>query len=406
LIIHKVLDLYSKSNWGKSVVNGVKNAWNTTVQTVKNVGNAISNTVSKAVSTAVSTVKNAVSSVTNAVTNAVKKVATNIKNVVNNIRTNVVEREKVASTTTSDRGDVVSKNSAAVNPKAEKTKELESQLNDLRKLGTLEANLMAEILEQKMKLACESDLERVEITTKNEYVNQLFKDAHRFDWAKDIAYTTGSALGGFGTSIINNTTGLSLSNESFFENYEKVYYGGRITGDIATTIVGAIGMVLGPLAMVTGTIISGGGIAVSATGVGSAPGLAITGIGVGVTAVGGVASVEGQAILGRSSDSLSDNIQKFSESGSTTGQNKIDSNKLNHIFGKEEHGLDQFLQKYKGDKEIAYKAIEDATQKYINANKLKDGIIQEVISVNGTNITVRGNIINGKINIGTAFVAP
>ena len=55
---------------------------------------------------------------------------------------------------------------------------------------------------------------------------------------------------------------------------------------------------------------------------------------------------------------------------------------------------------------MAYKAIEDTTQKYINANKLKDGLIQEVINVNGTNITVRGNIINGKINIGTAFVAP
>ena len=156
------------SNWGKSVVNGVKNAWNTTVQTVKNVGNAISN----AVSNVVSTVKNAVSSVTNAVTNTVKNVVTNIKNVVNknNKRTDVVEREKIASTVTSDVGYVVAKNTAAINEKAEQTKEFENQIKALRELGTPEAERMIEVLEEKMKITCESSLSKVEIQELQEQI--------------------------------------------------------------------------------------------------------------------------------------------------------------------------------------------------------------------------------------------
>lgn len=240
-------------------------------------------------------------------------------------------------------------------------------------------------------------------------VNQLYKEAHQYDWLKDIAYSVTATIAGFGTTVINNVTGLELRNAGVFENYEKSYYGGAIAGNIASTILGAIETVVGPLMTTAGMLGTGGGTLATATGVGVGPGIAITGVSVAVTAAGAGVTGTGVATLDRSGSSLSDNIQNFKDSG-TSESNKpssnVNSNKLNHIFEKEEHNLNHFLESYGGNQEKAYQAIEKATQQYIDTNKISDGLMQEVINVKENNITVRGNVINGKINIGTAYIAP
>jgi uncharacterized protein RhaS with RHS repeats len=81
----------------------------------------------------------------------------------------------------------------------------------------------------------------------------------------------------------------------------------------------------------------------------------------------------------------------------------IDSNKLKHIFGKPQHKLDGFLKKYGGDQIKAYRALYSATQKHIKSKGIK-GKFEEVVNVNGSKITVRGNVVNGEVKIGTAFI--
>ena len=168
------------SNWGKSVVNGVKNAWNTTVQTVKNVGNAISNTVSKAVSTAVSTVKNAVSSVTNAVTNTVKKFDNYIENKLNNFFNDMnYVSDTLFDRSTSNNPIYIDKSErntygAAWNSKVEKSREIENQIKLLRQQHTVEADKLADYLQENMKMLCDDSLIKLS--------NQDLTNAKTVDW--------------------------------------------------------------------------------------------------------------------------------------------------------------------------------------------------------------------------------
>lgn len=83
-----------------------------------------------------------------------------------------------------------------------------------------------------------------------------------------------------------------------------------------------------------------------------------------------------------------------------------DLNKVNHIFGDtkiEKHKLTDFTKKYNGDTVKAYQNLESYTQKYIKENNI-NGQFEKYRNVNGTNITVRGNVINGEAKIGTAFI--
>ncbi|MDN5053613.1 hypothetical protein [Aliarcobacter butzleri] len=89
-----------------------------------------------------------------------------------------------------------------------------------------------------------------------------------------------------------------------------------------------------------------------------------------------------------------------------TKSKNIDLNKVNHIFGDakiEKHKLLDFTKEYDGDTVKAYQDLEKYTQKYIKDNNV-NGQFEKVINVNGTNITVRGNVINGEVKIGTAFI--
>ena len=84
--------------------------------------------------------------------------------------------------------------------------------------------------------------------------------------------------------------------------------------------------------------------------------------------------------------------------------NSVDANKLNHIFGKAEHNLDEFVHFFNGNQEQAYSALLKETVKYIKANNIS-GMFQNItLNVNGFNITVRGNVVDGVVKIGTAFI--
>ena len=82
-------------------------------------------------------------------------------------------------------------------------------------------------------------------------------------------------------------------------------------------------------------------------------------------------------------------------------------NDYNHIFGNPEHNLDEFVEHYGGDQAAAYAAVSVAAQAYVTSHQIT-GIInafnQITLNVSGFNITVRGNVINGRLHIGTFFI--
>ncbi len=84
--------------------------------------------------------------------------------------------------------------------------------------------------------------------------------------------------------------------------------------------------------------------------------------------------------------------------------NAVDPNKLNHIFGNPEHNFDGFLKMFNGDQTAAYNALLRATEEYVKINNIVGRFQDIVVNVNGFNITVRGNVIDGIVKIGTAFI--
>ena len=287
---------------------------------------------------------------------------------------------------------------AAINSKVEKIKELESQLNDLRKLGTIEANIMAEVLEQKMQMACESDLEKLEIIIKNEYTNQLFKDAHKGDWFKDFAYSVGAAFDGFVLSIVNNITGSNLKMPSFFENYKQSFYGGSIAGNIVSAAFGTLEIVAGMATMGMGVISFGSGMAVTATGVGGAPGGVLYLAGVGEMAIGGTVVETGVQTIARSSNSLKDDIQNFKESGnetpnSTGGGGEVNIEKWNKgSFDSYEDSLEYHFNKH--GKEVQATSKEQYYRKANEFSKNLKGAKQK--NIQGSTAGVTRYYKNGK----------
>lgn len=83
-----------------------------------------------------------------------------------------------------------------------------------------------------------------------------------------------------------------------------------------------------------------------------------------------------------------------------------DINRANHLFGKkslEKHDLTEFLNYFDGDQIKAYKAIEKNTQRIADKGLIND-TFETIVKINGKNITVQGRVINGKVNIATAFI--
>ena len=80
---------------------------------------------------------------------------------------------------------------------------------------------------------------------------------------------------------------------------------------------------------------------------------------------------------------------------------QIDPNKLAHIFGQSRHNLDGLVKQF-GSQEKAFNAIQKATEAAARSQGIK-GSFEATVKVGTENITVRGNVINDVIKIGTAF---
>jgi hypothetical protein len=76
------------------------------------------------------------------------------------------------------------------------------------------------------------------------------------------------------------------------------------------------------------------------------------------------------------------------------------SNDLHHIFDNAGHGLDGLVDQY-GSQQGAYSAMQQAVRSQIGSTT---GVFSGAFNVGGTQITIRGNIINGIPRIGTAFI--
>lgn len=142
-----------------------------------------------------------------------------------------------------------------------------------------------------------------------------------------------------------------------------------------------------------GTLFDVGNLVIYATQ-GDWANLIMTGISLGINI--GVTIKGGNAILD-AGDTLS--------TGGKNSADVIDTNKLNHIFGKQQHNLDPLLDSFAGNQEIAYRALFQATDNYVKSNGITGVFKDAVVNVNGFNITVRGNVIDGVTKIGTAFMA-
>jgi hypothetical protein len=92
------------------------------------------------------------------------------------------------------------------------------------------------------------------------------------------------------------------------------------------------------------------------------------------------------------------------------GMHRIDPNKLNHIFGKAEHGLDAFV-RASGGREAAYMKIQEAANAALRSGKLApgpNGVLPggnagPIIDVGGTQIRlIGGRAMDGVVEIGSA----
>ena len=85
----------------------------------------------------------------------------------------------------------------------------------------------------------------------------------------------------------------------------------------------------------------------------------------------------------------------------TKGLAKIDSNKVSHIFGQSKHNLDGVVKTF-GSPEKAFGALQDATQAAVKNQGIK-GVFETAVKVGGETVTVRGNVVDGVVKLGTAF---
>lgn len=78
------------------------------------------------------------------------------------------------------------------------------------------------------------------------------------------------------------------------------------------------------------------------------------------------------------------------------------ANKLNHIFGNEQHNLGGVVRAL-GSEQKAFNAIQNATQAAVNSQGLS-GKFEATVKVGGQAVTVTGKVIDNVARIGTAYV--
>ena len=80
----------------------------------------------------------------------------------------------------------------------------------------------------------------------------------------------------------------------------------------------------------------------------------------------------------------------------------LDTNKLNHIFGKGAHNLGPLVARF-GSEAAAYAALERATQAAVRSQGLS-GVYRVTVNVGGQAVEVTGKVVNGIVRIGTAYI--
>jgi hypothetical protein len=81
---------------------------------------------------------------------------------------------------------------------------------------------------------------------------------------------------------------------------------------------------------------------------------------------------------------------------------KIDPNSLHHIFDDPDHGLDGLVTEF-GSQESAFEAIAEATRDAVRSQGIT-GQYEIQVEVGGRQVTVRGRVVDGVVNIGTVFI--
>ncbi|MBS1910947.1 MAG: hypothetical protein JST22_03080 [Bacteroidetes bacterium] len=79
----------------------------------------------------------------------------------------------------------------------------------------------------------------------------------------------------------------------------------------------------------------------------------------------------------------------------------VDPNKLHHIFGKSQHNLGKLVSEF-GSEAKAFEAMQRAAEVVVKQKGIT-GVFEEVVQVGAQKITIRGNVVNGAVKIGTAF---
>ena len=79
------------------------------------------------------------------------------------------------------------------------------------------------------------------------------------------------------------------------------------------------------------------------------------------------------------------------------------ANKVHHFFGKSQHKLGGLLRKFGGNERKAYNAIYNATFNQVKKRGIT-GRFEIVVKVSGKYVTVRGNVVNGIVRMGTGFI--
>lgn len=103
---------------------------------------------------------------------------------------------------------------AAINPKVEKSRQLENQIKLLRQQNTPEANRMADYLQENMKKLCEGSLNKIQIATNTEGIKEYdprsWSEKFR-DTGNEVIEQTGSFILGVGTSLVSGFVGGNMS---------------------------------------------------------------------------------------------------------------------------------------------------------------------------------------------------
>lgn len=77
------------------------------------------------------------------------------------------------------------------------------------------------------------------------------------------------------------------------------------------------------------------------------------------------------------------------------------ANKIHHISDEVGHNLEALVAEYGGQAQ-AYDAIQEAANQV--ASQLANGVTTIIVNVGGQEVTITGNIVNGVMQIGTAYV--